>query len=266
MRERRIVQALLLAYGCALASGFVGTSFGGALHPLRLHGRQSASSSRHVDPLRLAQCAHRQERGSSLCTRALAASAKGGLRITKDITEINMLGDALGEWAKTCELQGVEVEGGKQSGLSNKERVEYVFRAVVSQERSQVLKSIREWIPFALSEHPRCAVLGSFDKATQRLMAMACVEEAPKDEGSDDSVLCLRVRHVAVRPEEDLGDMAGGWTASEDYSALSMCEGVKAHAKHVGLEPDFSDITDVHEGRIFLKTDPFNPAAFGGML
>jgi len=107
--------------------------------------------------------------------------------------------------------------------------------------------------------------------------------------GDTEEEEVLKVRNIAVKPEGDGGGWQGGWSPSEDYCALQvnavhpckiicqcfysgvfdrvvmlqMAEGVKAKAKDSGLRADFSELAEVHEGRIYLKTDPFS--TFGNM-
>ena len=99
-----------------------------------------------------------------------------GIRVTKVIEDAQKVAKIIDEWVDVCAIEAVEDENLGKSGESRKEKVERVFRAVLSQERVQVLGEMRDWLPYMLSEYPLASVLGSFDKETDDVLALACIE------------------------------------------------------------------------------------------
>jgi len=168
--------------------------------------------------------------------------------------------DSLDAWIQACQ-RDIEVFGQDDTSLDKKTRVERVFRLVLSEERVDVLQQMQKWL--SLGQDESNMVLGSMIKGSKELTAMAALE-ATRTRGKEGQadVETLRVLSIAVRPDENPETTSGGWTAMEDYSALQMVEGITAMAKDRQMIADFSPLQEVHEGRLYLKSDPFSSKGF----
>mmetsp|Transcript_39512 Transcript_39512/g.79212 ORF Transcript_39512/g.79212 Transcript_39512/m.79212 type:complete len:267 (-) Transcript_39512:61-861(-) len=161
-------------------------------------------------------------------------------------------------WKTVLETMSEEPDVSGQ--LSTEVMVERIVRQEVAKERLGVLTDMARWflsLPQPYPERPEWFGLATW--SGEEATGIGCLERRVFEGNLPDEFFTTL---IAVKPDEIGAETQGGWTAREDAWSGALVKAVADAAECNQCRTDFAGIEDLHEGRVWLWTKPFDPNGF----